>query len=250
MCSCTAKRLRGLKQSAAQHERHRLRLDFVSRFRLALAPLMEREIEEAAEALDRLDTWLRSFYPEQEARVRQAVEPTVQEYADQTVALMLEEVEADVTPVALSTFATQFTAGLGARWTNDSIAQIRQILRDEEEPEEAMRERLGQWEEGRDQRTAEAEATQGAGAFARYGMIVAGVSTMVWRTIGQNCPLCAAMEGKRVLVSGSFMEPGDTLEGAGEEQLRMTAPRRISHPPLHGQGKRGGVCDCIVGAAA
>lgn len=241
-----------LKQTAVLHERSRLRREQVPIFRSALSPILEQETAAARRVLDRttpeLDAWVEEFFPEQQERVEEALAPLVETYGEDTVALVMEEIGTDVTPAALEVFAQQYATGLAVRWTNDSVAQIRQIQRDEEDVEEAMRQRLDAWEESRAQRMAEREATQAAGAFAVHAMVAAGIRSTVWRAVGESCPLCTRMDGRTVSVTRPFMSPGDTLEAEDEtgETLRFQTQQRLSHPPLHGAGKRGGVCDCLV----
>ena len=81
---------------------------------------------------------------------------------------------------------------------------------------------------------------------------IAGVAFLVWRTVGDNCPLCNRMNGRRVGILEPFVAKGDVVEplyNEGDEPLEgnpQTTPLRIRkakrHPPLH----RG--CDCLVSA--
>lgn len=246
MCSVTQ-----LTKAATLHERSQLRAAQVPLFRAILAPLLEREINAARRIITQgtnLNAWVEEFYPSQQEAVAKAIGPVSQTYGEQTAELLIEEMGSGTVPPSIKDFAAEYAAGLAARWTNDAIAQIRQIQRDEEEVNDPLLERLDTWEQSRADRQAEREATQGAGAFATHTMIASGISRMTWKTVGDSCPLCRRMGGRTVGVSDPFLVAGASLEARDAEgvALRLITRRSIGHPPLHGAGKRGGVCDCLV----
>lgn len=252
MCGSLIHPARGvveLKQAAILIERYRLRNEEVAKIQAALDPLLEHEISEARKALRAggIDAWVSAFYPQHRAKIARDLAPLLAVYSEATVALLLEELGTDEWPAALPMFTEEYGAGLAARWTNDSVSQIRQIQRDEESPPDAIEERLGSWEEARAVRTGEREATQGAGAFAMFAMLAAGVSKRVWQTIGESCPLCERMNGRTEEVTRPFLNIGDTIEaGAGDAAVSLTTSTRLAHPPLHGRGKYSGPCDCLI----
>ena len=138
-------------------------------------------------------------------------------------------------------FAQQYADNAGTRYAISSEGQLEQLVDEADDFDAAavaVEERVTEWEETRAGKMASREAVQANGAISRLAYTVAGITTFVWVTIGQNCPLCDSLDGKTVGVEENFVNAGDELNPGGVAPL--TPKRRVLHPPLH-QG-----CDCLV----
>lgn len=247
--------LPGQKAAVSIVERRALRSEYVPRFRDALKELMGMETSEIMKVLDAdpgtLGAWVEEFYPEHSEAMKAALITLVLDYGSKVVDTALDEVGSTAT-VPTEQFSDQYTGTMVSRWTGSSIAQIRQMVRDEpEELTDAVTERMDKWSETRHVWSGEKEATQAGGAFARLAYTSSGVQEMVWRAGASACPLCRRMDGKRISVTELFAQPGDTIEPVDSEEPRepLTVESRIGHPPLHGLNGSGGVCDCLVAAS-
>lgn len=243
--------LLGLKQRASVLRRSRLRNLQVPLFRRSLNAPLTQEIAallaRLADGISALDDWLDDFYPEHELEIIRSVRPVVTTYGTQVTEMALEEVDEPDAAVPVGVFAAEYLTALASRWSDSSIAQMRQIIRDEPEPEAAIIDRLDKWQATRAVWGGEREATQAGSAFVKLAFLTVGVQQLVWRTVSP-CDICAPMEGRVVGINSPFLEAGAEVGGQGESnafQLTQT----IGHPPLHGLDGRGGVCQCTIAAA-
>lgn len=245
----------GLKAALSLTERRALRTEYVPRFRSALAELMAPEIEALRDVIANdpgvLAAWTEEFYPEHAAAMVEALTPLVLDYGARVVSRANDEI-GSTAGVPTEQFADRYTDTMVGRWTGSSIAQVMQLIRDE--PEELagmMGERLDKWADTRHVWTGEKEATQAGGAFAKLTYISGGVERMVWRATGSSCPLCRRLDGKTVAITEPFVRQGETVEPTedAEDRAPLEITSTIGHPPLHGLGGSGGVCDCLVAAA-
>lgn len=245
-----------LKQEAAILARAALRDRQVPVFRALFDDRVRMEAAAARSALRRgdiaaFDRWIDSFYPGWQRDMALAMLGSVDPFGAGVAELALEEVGSTVT-FNSSLLAAQYSQHMAARWTNDSVAQLRQIMRDvkEEVVEDALIERIDEWGTIRAAESAEREATQAGGAFAKFAFLAADVNELTWRAVGESCPLCQSMHGRSVEITRPFLDVGAELVAERDgETTRMVTKQLIGHPPLHGMGGRGGVCDCLVAAA-
>lgn len=196
-----------------------------------------------------IQAWIDDFYPGNELRVAEAVRSEVLSYGTDVAAAAADEVEGVLPEERAREFAGQYTEGLAARWTRDSVAPVRAILRDEEDPEERdelLDEELESWELDRAERVASREATQAGGAFAALAYGALGVTVMRWRANPGACDLCQEMDGRVAAIQGAFLSPGETVRSGSDEQGSLRAHTVIRHPPLHGNRGKGGVCECSI----
>lgn len=96
---------------------------------------------------------------------------------------------------------------------------------------------LDEWVEQRPERTARWQGTQLANAAARETWRAAGVRSLRWVTVGDNCPFCRSMNGTTVGIEEPFVPVGGAVTGL-EEKLQID--RDTHHPPLHPG------CDCEI----
>jgi len=241
-----------LVKQAAAFRRQQMRNEQVSVFQDVLADLLETEVDGLRDAVDDgvegVDPWASEFYPEHELAIRDTMRPVVAAYGERIMATTADDLE-QTPPTEASGFASVYTDAMAIRWVSDSRGQLAHLQESAENPAEAIAQRADRWQETRPQKVAQREATQAASGFAKHAFLLAGATTLVWVAGPDACPLCQEMDGRQVGITSTFMGEGDELVAAGEGgERRLTFDRGIGHPPLHGMGGRGGVCDCTVTA--
>jgi hypothetical protein len=247
-----------VKQAASVLERRDLRIRQVGVFERLFSSLLAPELRALRSEWNRaresgdmgiLQSWIDGFYPGNEVRIEEGTRPAVLLYGEGVAAAAAREVGAEVQPEQVAEFAGEYAEALGRRWTRDSVAPVRAILRDEEDPElreELIEEELAGWPTSRVASIAEREATQAGGAFSSLAYGIAGVTLLAWRANPGACDLCQAMDGRTAAIQGAFLSPGDTVATRSEESGNMPVDRIIRHPPLHGMRGKGGVCQCTI----
>jgi HK97 family phage portal protein len=104
---------------------------------------------------------------------------------------------------------------------------------------------LERWLKDRAARMARTEATEGNGAFSKYGYMAAGIMSLRWVLSGaETCPYCKRLSGTVVGTMERFVESGDSVkplvEEGQEEPNPLYARHNVGHPPLHSG------CDCFI----
>lgn len=230
--------------------RTRLRLESIPEFVLLFRAVLEMESRAVRGVFDgtekTLRQWVEAFYSVANRKLAEDALDVVRPYGEKISAAALAEIAAPDTPFDLDVLVTSYAAGLATRWTDDSVSQWRAMLRDEAEEDlgELLGAKLESWE-SRPQLAGEREATQAGSAFVKVPFMLAGVKTMQWVALGESCPLCQMMNGRTVAIDRPFLEPGDKVDPGGDTSP-LVAAQSIGHPPLHGLGGRGGVCDCLL----
>ena len=182
--------------------------------------------------------------------------PVLQAYAEVVYGLASHEVGADpdMTPTA-EEFVRDYSTNMATRYVLSSEGQLRSVISkaqaDQPAGSDAEKEavaaavllRAAEWDEKRASKVARREAAQANGAVSVNAYEEAGVVEVVWVTVGENCPLCAAMDGRTVATGSDFLAKGSTLKVEGSSPL--TSRRGVAHPPLHPPS-----CDCMVAAKA
>jgi hypothetical protein len=148
-------------------------------------------------------------------------------------------------------FVADYVGVLVLRYTGSSRRQLEQVVNDaagDEDPAELIEERLAEWADGtsaenpsRAEKEADKESNRLGNAVARFFYAAGGVTTLVWRTTGDACPICNELDGKTVGIHERFVPEGDTVEGAGTAPLK--AEGDVFHPPLH----KGCNCEIVPG---
>ena len=101
-----------------------------------------------------------------------------------------------------------------------------------------LEEEMSNWDTQRAEADANRESVRANGALALLAFTMAGVGFMVWATSGrENCPICDELDGKKVGISETFVDAGDTLNKNGEP---FRVQQEHAHPPLHDG------CDCMI----
>ena len=110
--------------------------------------------------------------------------------------------------------------------------------------DEQIEERLTVWADGgpdtspRHEQIASQHVVELGDAVARAVWVASGVTSLIWRTVGDSCPFCRKLNGVRVSSDTGFLQKGEALEAEGEVLTPKTA---IRHAPAH----RG--CNCTIG---
>lgn len=249
-----AARLRELRGAQRRSVGERQRIQGAHR-RLLGGParrVVERELARVRRAmpgllddLAGLRQWLRDFYRDHRDYITRQFTPPIAALGEQIDAAARAEVGGEPDPAQLEAFVASYVEAFALRTAASARNQLLAITDEHEgapaeQLGEALEARLGDWEETRAERIASREVVEAGGAFAAAAYAAVGVTLIRWVTVGDNCPLCDAMDNKVVGVRQSFLEAGDTVKPAGEEAAPLTTRRAVGHPPLH-QG-----CNCTI----
>jgi HK97 family phage portal protein len=184
------------------------------------------------------DLIARYYFDEHPEFATRTMGPAFRAYARSVALAAAQEIETD-TEIDAEAFADAYTEGFVARYS----ARSRRDLDGRDAPE--IEQRLQEWGEGtataapRMEQVADQEAVKVGDAVARQLFIAAGVSTLVWRTIGDNCPYCARLNGKVVGSNQSFILAGEQFQGEGTDTPLVTK-NNVRHAPAH----KG--CNCTI----
>ena len=185
--------------------------------------------------------WLADYYAGDFRDLAQKnLEPIYRKYAEEAGPLVLAEVGGSELPEEFRDIAQRYAKSHAARYSKSSSGQLLAALEGRDgDPLEAIDEKLSLWSETRPTREGKRNGTQAGEALAKTVFVASGFS-LVWRTQGENCPLCNELNGKKVGGGGSFVGKGQTLAPSGVASL--TVSQNITHAPLHDG------CNCYVSA--
>jgi len=196
-------------------------------------------------SLAEFESWLATFYEDLRDAVPGYFEALMASLAEQVSADVASEMdeEDDGLTDDLRGFIDAYLVNYAANYTASGERQMLALIRDagenEEEAEALINERLDGWADTKPGKEALSQAFEAANALAVAVYAGAGVMTLIWKARGDSCPFCQGMDGRRIPLDGSFVEPGGSVEG-GEDDEPMKVRRKIRHGPLHGG------CDCVV----
>jgi len=149
----------------------------------------------------------------------------------------------------LGDFIDNYTKGFTARQAESHLGQLLALVRDSEDPYEAVNQRLKEWGVGRTaggksaaEKLAGREAIQWGDAVAREAMRRAGVTELVWIANGSACPICQELDGSVVGIEDGFVEASDEIDPADDEVSPLKIYSKVLHPPLHNG------CECMLAA--
>lgn len=233
-------------------DRQAMMLRNVRLFEDAARRMIRREVADVRRATarflgkrngDEFDRWLATFYEEMRVWLPDYFRPLLESYAEEIMAAVAAEVDGEPAPLDdnLRTWIEGYLTNLAATYTVGSSKQLRTLLLDaagDEAAEAAINERLDNWQETQPGKTGLDQAFEAGNALAIYGYAVAGIATLRWSARGESCPLCKKLDGRRIPISGAFLDEGQTVEADGVDPLPVV--RKIKHGPLHGG------CDCVV----
>lgn len=227
------------------------------------ATLVEEEVRDIREAMERhlgqrdlqtLAGFLTTYYRDLPDRVSTPFRNLLATLAGLVADAVLEELGAEeeraAVEDALADFVSDYTETMGVRWAARSRRALERILEgeDPERVEAELDAQLEEWSANRAATHANEEAARAESALTRIAYLALGVAAMMWRSNGNSCPLCRAMNGRTVAISAPFLTEGDEVEPElqdGEDKRPPLKVRgKITHPPLH----RG--CDCSLVSSA
>ncbi len=167
--------------------------------------------------------------------IQRVLKPMVFGLGDQVQAAAFAELGEDPKPEELQRFYTNYLDGMVNRYTDSSRGQLNAVYRDaiqeEEEPYDAVFDRVDEWEEKRPAKESRREAYMIGSAVAVAAWAVVGVYYYHWVTMGSDpCPICEEMNGRVAGKDVAFMKAGDEMT-VGDQT--MTTYKTIIHPPLH-----------------
>ncbi|MEO5366045.1 MAG: phage portal protein [Magnetococcus sp. WYHC-3] len=203
--------------------------------------------------------WSDSFYLTMGEYIRGIVSPV--DFA------LAEAVQAEVAGVVgsevglsdkLTDFINKYIIRYGDRHIRKSAGQIKSIIENssKEELADNLLKRMGEWNEKRAEKIAHDETVRLSNAVAHEQYRLSGVTKLIWKTRGANCPFCNYLSGKVVGIDKPFLDDGSVIyvgpDGKGEiksqedMELREKGWQALKsfgakfHAPIH-LG-----CDCIV----
>lgn len=237
--------------------RQRLRDAYLEIYRDAAARLLRREVHDVGARarktlrtrdIPAFNTWLDEYYAGLSEAVVQQMTPVNRSYATAVLGEAAEEVgRPDGVEESVEAFTTSYTGGYAARHTGISLALLRGALQEaqnslETEPLDAVEAELGGWEEGRAGAIAEEESTRLGNAVAKTVFVAAGFFKLRWRSVGETCPYCRALDGRVIDAQANFLNAGESLEPDGADGPLSTTTD-IGHPPAHTG------CNCQISPA-
>lgn len=234
-----------LRSAASRHRQMRA---FRPMLKTSAERVVRREVKQVRRAItastskDDLRSRIAEVYKDFAAVVARELHPSLRTYAETIFAIAVREVgSSEEWGADEDVFMQQYSDNVGVRHSVSSENQLEQLVDEAEDhtaASAAVDERVGEWDETRAGKMASRESVQANGAISRLAYTAAGVSTLVWVTIGDDCPLCSSLDGRTVGTTQNFVDAGDTVEATGTAPL--TPRTNVGHPPLH-QG-----CDCLV----
>lgn len=233
--------------------RHRLMLAYQRMYQDVAARIVRREINDVGAAsrkfLQRRDfgqfsLWLEQFYREHVDFVRRQIMPLATSYGEVVAAAALEEVALPTEMTSeLDDFVNSYVDAYAARHAGISEGRIRTIVREAmeagEDPDAALQEAFGEWEEKRSAEVARWESNRFNNAMAVTVYLVARRLYLRWVSLGENCPYCNDLSGRTVGIRQWFASAGTELQPDGADRP-LTINFNMGHPPAHDG------CDCMV----
>lgn len=177
-------------------------------------------------------SWLKGFTDEHAKWMAPRMLPIFQSMADAMIEASNDEIGGELTADDLGDFVQRYTDAAANRHAGSSGGQLAALL-EEDDPQDAVSTRLDEWSETRADKSARRERERSSNAMTKAAWIVAGVGAMVWRTIGNNCPICQEMNGRSTLINVPFL-------GEGADVAGLITRGSVGHPPLHDG------CDCYL----
>lgn len=211
-----------------------------------------RDVQRAAEkylgkrSIDDFQRWLEDFYRGEDftPAVRDAFKPLLLTMARQAMLAASAEMgkKSPGLVTSLREFVDRYIASFADGWSASSRQQLIALietLAEGEDPSEAVRSRLSEWEETKPEKTGLQQAFEALNALIVASYAYLGVKRLRWSASGQSCPFCLSLNGQFAGIDEYFVQAGSQIDGGAELGV-MSVKRNTKHGPLH----RG--CDCVV----
>jgi HK97 family phage portal protein len=190
--------------------------------------------------------WLKEYERELAPYMRRSLGPVLRTMMLQVAGIASAEVGQPSPGLteALQAWVDGYTERYGAEYGDESYNQLRALyaatLEDGGAAEEALGQRLTEWEEKRPGKEARSESVNFASAAAIAVWEGYRVERIRVRANAGACGFCRRLDGRVVGIRESIIRKGDELEG--DDGARMTISRDRKHPPFHGE------CSCGITA--
>ena len=189
--------------------------------------------------LREFEQWLGEFYEEFGDYIVRQWQPPLAALAEVVQAEAYDEIGGEPGPTHdIDSFLAGYAQKMARGYAASSRRQLQALLDESEAPAEAVQQRIDEWRDKRPDKEADRHVVEAGSAFAKAAYAAAGVISLRWVTVGDNCPLCRSMNGRTVGIQEPFVAAGESVVPEGAAPL--TARRMISHPPLHAG------CDCAI----
>lgn len=216
---------------------------------------MRRETHDVSEAIHKylgkrdsgqLLIWMDEFYSEHQAWMERQYLPVLQAYGKMIAYDVTEEIDRDIEDLQgiVQRFMDSYAASFAAAQVGISLYRIKAAMTAAAQQgvdlESALNDEMTRWQDSRPEEIAKDQSVRAGSAMAKTLYAAAGMTTLTWRSMGEACPFCQAMDGRNTSITKSFLPNGEHLivEGSGT----LVAGSNIGHPPLHGG------CTCMITA--
>jgi HK97 family phage portal protein len=207
----------------------------------------DKAIEELSERnAGGFQRWLEEFYEKFKTEIKNSMKPAIKTMAEAIAEEAGKEVNIeDLSDIkGLDNFIEKYIESFSYRYSsyskNQLNALVKEALNSDQDPLELIEQRLDEWKEKRPNKVAKQESIKSAGAFSKFAFSAAGISELIWVTMGNDpCPYCIEMNGKRIGIESDFLSAGESLNPE-EAEGEMQVSSNIGHPPLH-EG-----CECGI----
>ena len=214
----------------------------------AVGRVLHREVQAIQKQIRNggdLPTWMEQFYladGDQARYARRQLTPVLQSMGEMVAADAADEIGADQEiGDQLDDKIRSYADGMVNRMHDSSRGQLTTILTEADAADvpDALETRLTEWEETRAAKISKRDTVDAGSMIAKAVWTLNGISKLIWRTVGENCPLCDELDGKVVEITKHFVQAGDRVDPAGDT-APLDVTRNLGHPPLH-EG-----CDCTI----
>ena len=248
---------RNIKAIRSAQSRRRITISHESLIRRSANKLVKKEVADVRKKLEKelsernvgnFERWLDEYYEEFPDLAKKEIRAVIASLAT----AIAEEAKKDVNIEqlkGLDDFVRNYIESFSIRYSKYSKNQIRALIREataeSESPFDKIEQRLDEWEEKRANKVARRESVKGAGAFSKFVFVIAGITRLIWVTMGSDpCPYCQELSGKVVGIDQNFLNAGDSINPDDEEaEGPMKVGGNIGHAPLH-EG-----CECGISPA-
>ena len=168
--------------------------------------------------------------------MRNIIEPILRQYAGDIAEAAADE-HGEAAP-DVDAFVDAYVDSMVARTAGSHDAQLEQIARESEQPENDLEQRLDEWDETQGEKIGDRETVQLGDAVARTVWVLIGLTLFRWVANAGACPLCQQLDGAVVGVDMAFVQEGGSVEAEGATTL--VSKGNVLHPPLHR------ACQCTI----